>query len=409
MAVTASTERQVEALVASCAASGDSTELFESVSRRLRRMVPYDGATWFATDPMTALATCPVRIENVESGHCESYWDREFLVEDSLLFRDLARGSRAAGTLFAATDGHPARSARYREFLAPQGYGDELRAVFRLGSSIWGVLGVFRERGREPFSEREVDLIAGIGPALAAALRARARTEPTPGAAHDVDGPGTALFDAAGTLCSFDEQANHWFTELAGPGWEGDELPPQLAIVTAVLARAHAVAAGRDRGPTSARLRSASGRWLAVHASYLRTPCRWARSRGGGRRTGPVGADRADHHRGVPPDTPRAADHPGGGPRVVQPGDRRGPAPVPAHRARSPQGGLRQGRCRQPGRAGGQAVRRALPAVPARGRGAGHAHAVLIRAIGDACGRNNPGPSHGPACRSDGRPSSCPS
>ena len=44
MAVTASTERQVEALVASCAAPGDSTELFDSVSRRLRRMVPFDGA-----------------------------------------------------------------------------------------------------------------------------------------------------------------------------------------------------------------------------------------------------------------------------------------------------------------------------------------------------------------------------
>ena len=167
MAVTASTERQVEALVASCAAPGDSTELFDSVSRKLRRMVPFDGAAWFATDPVTTLATCPVRIENVEAGHCESYWDREFLVEDSLLFRDLARGSRGAGTLFAATDGHPARSARYREFLAPQGYGDELRAVFRLGNGIWGVLDMFRERGREPFSEREVDLIAGIGPALA--------------------------------------------------------------------------------------------------------------------------------------------------------------------------------------------------------------------------------------------------
>ena len=139
MAVTASTERQVEALVASCAAPGDSTELFDSVSRRLRRMVPFDGAAWFATDPVTTLATCPVRIENVEAGHCESYWDREFLVEDSLLFRDLARSSRGAGTLFAATDGHPARSARYREFLAPQGYGDELRAVFRLGNGIWGV------------------------------------------------------------------------------------------------------------------------------------------------------------------------------------------------------------------------------------------------------------------------------
>jgi len=272
MAVTTRTERQVEALVASCAAPGDSTELFDSVSRRLRRMVPFDGAAWFATDPATVLATCPVRIENVEAGHCESYWDREFLVEDSLLFRDLARGSRGAGTLLAATDGHPARSARYREFLAPQGYGDELRAVFRLDNAIWGVLDVFRARGREPFSEREVDLIAGIGPALAAALRAGALTEATPGATHDIDGPGTALFDAAGTLCSFDEQADRWFTELAGPGWDGDELPPELAIVTAVLARAHAVAAGRDRGPTSARLRSASGRWLAVYASCLRTP-----------------------------------------------------------------------------------------------------------------------------------------
>ena len=70
MAVTASTERQVEALVASCAAPGDSTELFDSVSRRLRRMVPFDGAAWFATDPVTTLATCPVRIENVEAGHC---------------------------------------------------------------------------------------------------------------------------------------------------------------------------------------------------------------------------------------------------------------------------------------------------------------------------------------------------
>ena len=54
--------------------------------------------------------------------------------------------------------------------------------MFRLGNGIWGVLDMFRERGREPFSEREVDLIAGIGPALAAALRARALTEPSPGA-----------------------------------------------------------------------------------------------------------------------------------------------------------------------------------------------------------------------------------
>lgn len=43
-----------------------------------------------------------------------------------------------------------------------------------------------------------------------------------------------------------------------------------MAAVVAVVARAHAVAAGRDRGPAAARLRSPSGRWLAVHASCLR-------------------------------------------------------------------------------------------------------------------------------------------
>ena len=96
MAVTASAERQIEALV-ELRRAGRQHELFDSVSRRLRRMVPFDGAAWFATDPVTTLATCPVRIENAEAGHCESYWDREFLVEDSLLFRDLARGSRGAG------------------------------------------------------------------------------------------------------------------------------------------------------------------------------------------------------------------------------------------------------------------------------------------------------------------------
>ena len=43
------------------------------------------------TTTARSAATSPVRIENVEVGHCESYWERECLVEDSILDRDLAR------------------------------------------------------------------------------------------------------------------------------------------------------------------------------------------------------------------------------------------------------------------------------------------------------------------------------
>ncbi len=108
-----------EALANACAELDSTEDVLEAASERLRRLVPFDGSAWFGADPATLLATTPARIENVEPGHCVSFWEREFLVEDTLLFRDLARAACPANALLVATDDHPARSARYREFLAP--------------------------------------------------------------------------------------------------------------------------------------------------------------------------------------------------------------------------------------------------------------------------------------------------
>jgi DNA-binding CsgD family transcriptional regulator len=262
----AGTARQLEALVESCAAPAADGELFANVSERLRRVVPFDGAAWFAVDPATVLATAPARIENVEAGHCESFWSREYLVEDTLLFRDLARTQDGAGTLFTATDDHPARSARYREFLAPQGYGDELRATLRVGPSTWGIVDLFRDRRRVPFTAGEVDLVRTVAPAIGLALRGLSQVARV--AAVASDGPGTALFDPAGELLSCDERAEQLFAEIAGTQWSAQPLP--MTAIYAVIARAAAIRAGTDRGPASCRVRSASGRWLSVHASGLR-------------------------------------------------------------------------------------------------------------------------------------------
>src|SRR6195952_701942 len=180
-------ERKLDELADACGRAPDELALFEDFSRRLNEVVPFDGAAWFATDPATVLASSAVRIENVEQGHCESFWERECRVEDTILFRDLARSTTAIGTLYDSTGDQPSRSARYREFLAPQGYGDELRAAFRLGESTWGVMDIYRDRSRDAFSSREVEQVRRVAPAVASALRGfAARTAVSVGA----DGPG---------------------------------------------------------------------------------------------------------------------------------------------------------------------------------------------------------------------------
>ena len=262
-------ERQVAAVEDACTRAADTLELFELLSDRLHKVVPFDGGAWFGVDPTAILPTAPVRIENIEVGHCESYWERECTVEDTLLYRDLARAPQPAGSLYRATDDRPARSARYREFLAPQNYGDELRAAFKTGGSTWGVVDIFRDQGRTPFSTAELSLLTAVGPVIASALRSFATaTMAAPPAS--LDAPGTALFDGpACGLLSLDEQAERWFTELAGESW--NTIPLAMTAIYAVVARAQAVAEGRERGPAAVRLRASTGRWLSVHASALRS------------------------------------------------------------------------------------------------------------------------------------------
>ena len=248
------------------AASGE--ELFEQVSARLRRIVSFDGATWFATDPSTILATLPVRVENVEDGHCETFWEREHQVEDVLLFRDLARSQAGVGTLHHATAGTPERSARAREFLRPQGYGDELRATFRTGPSTWGVVGLFRDQKRTVFTDRDTRILGDLAPDIADGLRQLATRQAD--AAAEGDATGTLLYDPDGRMLSLDAAASRWLKELAGPAWRS--AIPELSMISAAVTRAPMVAVGREGSPAVSRMRTRSGRWIVVYASSLHRP-----------------------------------------------------------------------------------------------------------------------------------------
>ncbi|MEX5710614.1 hypothetical protein AB1484_20455 [Parafrankia sp. FMc6] len=147
-------------------------------------------------------------------------------MEDLLLFRDVARSEAGAATLYAVTDDQPARSTRWREFIAPQGYGDELRAAFRLGGTTWGVVDLMRDRSRAPFTPAKVKFVRAIAPAVGAALRALATREAAMSSSRLADGgPGTALYDDAGTLLSLDGQAELLFAEHYGPVIHAPDAP----------------------------------------------------------------------------------------------------------------------------------------------------------------------------------------
>jgi DNA-binding CsgD family transcriptional regulator len=213
--------------------------------------VPFDAAVWMATDPVTALPTAPTWTENMEhfggAVACARMWESEFLNEDVNTYRSLARAESPAAALSEVTGGRPERSARYREFLRPRGFGDELRAVLRTGGCTWAAVTLLRDRGT--FSRHEVELVAGVSAPLAEAVREHARPV-APSA--DARGPGVMIFDAGGELASVNDDALAWLDELGGG-------MPLMVIST--------VARGDG---ARARVRAASGRWLVCHASRLR-------------------------------------------------------------------------------------------------------------------------------------------
>jgi hypothetical protein len=274
MATAIEARRRRDELVWRVGGAADASEVLARASSRLRRLVAFDAAAWLVTDPGTGLPSGPVWREGVDgltAERCSERWLREYTVADVNLYRDLVRAAVPAGALRSAVPA-PSGSVRYRRFLRPLGFGDELRAVLRVGATPWGAVALWRRKGRPAFSHQEVALVASLAEPLGHALRGQVRCGAVASAAVDHDEPGVLLFDHAGELLSANEAAREWLEELPGeprvPAEMGVELP--LWMVVAV---SHAAAAVRRSGDGSSRVRvrSCRGVWLVGHATCLRS------------------------------------------------------------------------------------------------------------------------------------------
>jgi DNA-binding CsgD family transcriptional regulator len=238
--------------------------------KQLRKAIPTDVSFFATADPATLLFTSAVR-DDVLAQATPQFLEREFLKDDPVKFTRLARASSPVDSLGMATKGELALSERYREMLAPMDLGDELRAALVAGSKCWGFMCLHRERSSPDFTPAEAALLARLVPHLAEGLRKALllggpRTEsPQP------DGPGLVMLADDLSLVAITPTAEAWLAEVPQSAWPSSlELPD---AVYAVAARLLALERGGRTPPDlmpRLRLRTASGRWVVLHASRLR-------------------------------------------------------------------------------------------------------------------------------------------
>jgi DNA-binding CsgD family transcriptional regulator len=262
--------RHLDGLVRRCYVGLDATALRVEMLGRLRSVVPADAAFFATVDPATMLFTSAVSEEPLIAVAAR-FLDNEIGATDVNRFADLAAARDPVSSLDSATQGDRRASPRYTEIMAPMQLGDELRIALKAGGHCWGVLCLHREDVPGGFTDREAAILRRVGPHLAEGLR-RANLLAAPALADGPAGTGIVILDHELSVLSVNPAAEFWLSEIAETDWpRAAELPVAVYAAVAQLERIE-----NDGQPArlepGVRLRTAAGRWVAVHASRLTGP-----------------------------------------------------------------------------------------------------------------------------------------
>jgi DNA-binding CsgD family transcriptional regulator len=277
-------------------APGGAREFALQAARVLARAVPFDGVCVLTMDPTTHLPTGEIVQNGLPAAAMARMAGIELSGADVNTFAALARADQHAAGLSAATDGDLDRSRRHRELRRPHGLGDELRAALVVDGTTWGALTLLRGSRRPDFAPGDTALVAAVADALAAGLRRATLTEAV-AATRAERGVGVLALAGDDTVVAVDPAAERWLAQLrdehataaaaadrhggavhgrdnglpvAAVHGRGGGLP---VVVTAVACQARRIADGRAAATTArARVRTADGRWLVLHASTATGP-----------------------------------------------------------------------------------------------------------------------------------------
>jgi DNA-binding CsgD family transcriptional regulator len=248
-------------------------EYYAEVTARLRRVVPSAAACWHTLDPHTRLMTSDAPQELTSSGIYthetvtaagQLLVASEYLVQDVNTFAGLARRRVPVSTLRQATGGHPERSARYRELLAPSGIPHELRAAFVSRGRCWGAVHIARRDDDADFSAEDVAALASITALVAEGIRTSLRFDAgrRVGAAA---GPGLVVLGPRNEVELITPPAHELLAAMRSSAQPGsDQTPPSPLLALAGFTRIAPLDA--DAGTRTVAVPTASG-WLTLHAS----------------------------------------------------------------------------------------------------------------------------------------------
>jgi DNA-binding CsgD family transcriptional regulator len=239
--------------LAALAASGlGVVELHAAAIGLVGRYVGTDLTCWAMLDPATHTIGSMVSGDARIPGEYEPLLaESEYSGTEPNTFASLATSPDPVARL----SGHQAgTSRRFNEVWRPLGLTHELRVAFRVDGACWGAGGMVRA-GSE-FTEREVEFLTAVAPAVASATRVAVRAGASTAPAED--GPAIVVAGPRGSVRSLTPAARVWRERL-------DEIAP--GRFTAMLCAV--VVGARTNGTFRALLRDARGGWLVMRASRL--------------------------------------------------------------------------------------------------------------------------------------------
>ena len=237
---------------------------FEAADRTLAGLIQFDSSCWLSLDPATLLPTSHFTRE-IDTDHLMELAANEFLEDDVNKFVDLARAVHPVGILSEATGGDLQQSPRFVSVLKPHGYGDgdELRAVFLDGESVWGCVAIHRRQGW--FDDRDASLIADVSRYIGEGIR-RAILVTALTAENGSVSPGLIILRGDDSVESMTPAARHWLGYLFDAAGDSSALP---LIVVSVADKARKVVDGKTDEVAKVPVPRRTGGWLLMHASLL--------------------------------------------------------------------------------------------------------------------------------------------
>jgi DNA-binding CsgD family transcriptional regulator len=259
-------QRAEQAVIRACHRGLDVGALRDALLTSLRAVMPVDAAFVATADPETLLFTAAYAETPLDTSTA-AFLDNEFGARDVNRFASLATSRRHVAWLDDATGNDRFASPRYRDIMRPLGLGDELRAALVVDGRCWGYLCLHRQDGPLGFTPEDAATIARIGPHLAAGLRQALLLQAA--ITSDPAAPGVVLLADDLSVIAVTAQAEYLLSLVE------NRSPQRLPLPVAVYAVATALAALErgtlnDAAQPAARIPTAAGPWLSLHASRLR-------------------------------------------------------------------------------------------------------------------------------------------